>query len=65
LSAKYDLKFKEQNGLVTEFEGIKIVNTLDVSGLNIGLTKNERIRVALSQSEYMSRRLFGSLGFRF
>ncbi len=65
LSARYNLRYKEQNGLVTEFEGIKIVNTLDVSGLNIRLTKNEQIRVALSQSEYMSRRLFGSLGFGF
>ncbi|MFX1251353.1 MAG: glutamate-cysteine ligase family protein [Promethearchaeota archaeon] len=65
LSARYNLKYKEQNGLVTEFGGIKIVNSLDVSGLNIRLTKNEQIRVALSQSEYMSRRLFGSLGFGF
>jgi hypothetical protein len=63
LSVDYNLKYQEEDNLVTNFLGMKIINTLDVQGLKIPLDTNDRIIVALSRSDYLSRRLFGGFGF--
>ena len=63
LSVDYKLSFQEKNGIVTNFQGIRITNTLDVQGIKIPIVAKARILVALSRSEYLSRSLFS--GFRF
>lgn len=63
LSTDYNLTYLEENNLVTNFQGIKIINTLDVQGLKIPLDVNDRIIAALSRSESLNRRLFGGFGF--
>jgi gamma-glutamyl:cysteine ligase YbdK (ATP-grasp superfamily) len=63
LSVDYKLTYKEENNLVTNFEGIEIVNTLDVQGLKIPLEESDQILNVLSESEYLSQRLFGGLFF--
>ncbi|MFX0149749.1 MAG: glutamate-cysteine ligase family protein, partial [Candidatus Hodarchaeota archaeon] len=63
LSTDYNLTYLEKNNIVTNFQGIKIINTLDVQGLKIPLDVNDRIIAALSRSEYLNRRLFGGFGF--
>jgi gamma-glutamyl:cysteine ligase YbdK (ATP-grasp superfamily) len=63
LSTDYNLTYLEKNNIVTNFQGIKIINTLDVQGLRIPLDVNDRIIAALSRSEYLNRRLFGGFGF--
>ncbi|MFX0170729.1 MAG: glutamate-cysteine ligase family protein [Candidatus Hodarchaeota archaeon] len=63
LSTDYNLTYLENNNIVTNFQGIKIINTLDVQGLKIPLDVNDRIIAALSRSEYLNRRLFGGFGF--
>ncbi|MHA2225325.1 MAG: glutamate-cysteine ligase family protein [Candidatus Hodarchaeales archaeon] len=63
LSVDYTLSYEEKENIVTNFLGIKVINTLDVQGLKIPLKKSDKIIVALSRSEYLSRRLFGGFGF--
>jgi len=63
LSVDYKLDYQENNNLATIFQGIKIINTLDVQGLHIPLDTNDRIIIAQSRSEYLSRRLFGGFSF--
>ncbi|MFX0185083.1 MAG: glutamate-cysteine ligase family protein, partial [Candidatus Hodarchaeota archaeon] len=63
LSTDYNLTYLEEKNIVTNFQSIKIINTLDVQGLKIPLDTNDRIIAALSRSEYLSRRLFGGFGF--
>lgn len=63
LTADYQLTYREKDGIVTNFDGIRIINSLDVQGINIPLTTRDRILVALSRSEFLSRRLFGGFGF--
>lgn len=58
LAVDYKLTYQEKNGIVTNFQGIKITNTLDVKGIRIPLDAKDRILVALSRSEYLSRSLF-------
>lgn len=63
LSVDYKLTFQEEDNIVTNFQGIKITNILDVQGIKIPLDNKDRILVALSRSDYLSKSLFG--GFRF
>ena len=63
LSVDYKLTYTEENNLVSNFEGIEIVNTLDVQGLKIPLDENDQILNVLSESEYLNQRLFGGLFF--
>ncbi|MFX0125286.1 MAG: glutamate-cysteine ligase family protein [Candidatus Hodarchaeota archaeon] len=62
LSTNYNLTYEEKNDIITSFQGIKIINTLDVQGLKIPLDANDQIIAALSRSEYLNRRLFGGFG---
>ncbi|MFX1505938.1 MAG: glutamate-cysteine ligase family protein [Promethearchaeota archaeon] len=63
LSVDFQLTYQEEENIVTNFQGIKISNTLDVQGIRIPLDKKDRILVALSRSDYLSRSLFGGFGF--
>ncbi|UCG01913.1 MAG: hypothetical protein JSW11_20215 [Candidatus Heimdallarchaeota archaeon] len=63
LSVDYKLTYQEEENIVTNFQGIKITNTLDVQGIKIPLDNKDRILVALSRSDYLSRSLFGGFGF--
>ncbi|MFW9856756.1 MAG: glutamate-cysteine ligase family protein [Candidatus Thorarchaeota archaeon] len=63
LAADYALTYTENDLLVSGFKSIMITNVLVVRGLEIPLESNDRILVALDESEYMSRRLFGGFGF--
>ena len=63
LSVDYKLSFQEKNGIVTNFQGIRITNTLDIQGIKIPLVAKDRILVALSRSEYLSRSLLSGFGF--
>ncbi len=62
LSVDYKLTYQEEDNIVTNFQGIKLSNILDVQGIKIPLDNKDRILVALSRSDYLSRS-FG--GFRF
>ncbi|UCE12973.1 MAG: hypothetical protein JSV04_12375 [Candidatus Heimdallarchaeota archaeon] len=63
ITVDYQLTYREKDGIVTNFDEIKITNSLDVQGIRIPLTTKDRILVALSRSEFLSRRLFGGFGF--
>ncbi|MFX0014076.1 MAG: glutamate-cysteine ligase family protein [Promethearchaeota archaeon] len=63
LSVDYKLTYQEKDNIVSTFQGIKITNTLDIQGIKIPLDDNDRILVALSRSDYLSRSLFGGFGF--
>ncbi|MFX0206064.1 MAG: glutamate-cysteine ligase family protein [Candidatus Hodarchaeota archaeon] len=63
LAVDYKLTYQEKENIVTDFQGIKITNTLDVQGIKIPLDNKDRILVALSRSDYLSRSLFGGFGF--
>jgi gamma-glutamyl:cysteine ligase YbdK (ATP-grasp superfamily) len=63
LSVDYKLTYQEEENIVTNFQGIKITNILDVQGIKIPLDSKDRILVALSRSDYLSRSLFGGFGF--
>ena len=63
LSVDYELTYQEKDGIVTNFDGIRITNTLDVQGIKIPLVKKDRILTTLSRSDYLSRSLFGGFGF--
>ncbi len=63
LSVDYELTYQEKDGIVTNFDGIRIINTLDVQGIKIPLVNRDRILTALSRSDHLSRSLFGGFGF--
>ena len=63
LSVDYKLTYQEEDNIVTNFQGIRMTNTLDVQGIKIPLDNKDRILVALSRSDYQSRSLFGGFGF--
>jgi len=63
LDVDYKLPYQEKENIVTDFQAIKITNTLDVQGIKIPLDNKDRILVALSRSDYLSRSLFGGFGF--
>ncbi|MHA1724332.1 MAG: hypothetical protein ACTSXH_05760 [Promethearchaeota archaeon] len=64
LMVRYELKYKEdQEGLVTTFTNISIVNYLNVQGIYIPLNKNDRILKVYTETESLLDRLFGNFGF--
>ncbi|MBD3197485.1 MAG: hypothetical protein GF317_20700 [Candidatus Lokiarchaeota archaeon] len=62
LKADYQINFQEKDGLVTNLESIKIINNLEVQGLNIPLNEDDKIESTLSEMDYLTRRLFGGFG---
>jgi hypothetical protein len=63
LSAKYDFSYDEEDGLVTNYNGIKVVNYLVVQNLRIPLIENDRLIQVQSESESLIDRLFGDFFF--
>ncbi|MFX1364026.1 MAG: hypothetical protein ACFFCE_14740 [Promethearchaeota archaeon] len=63
LSAKYNFKYNEKDGMATNFKNIRVVNNLVVQNLKIPLTENDRILSVQSESESLIDRLFGDLFF--
>ncbi|TXT58090.1 MAG: putative metal-dependent hydrolase of the TIM-barrel fold [Promethearchaeota archaeon] len=63
ISADYSLDYEEQNKIITHYTNVKIVNTLEVQGLQIPLREDDEIISTMSQRDYLTRRLFGPFGF--
>jgi gamma-glutamyl:cysteine ligase YbdK (ATP-grasp superfamily) len=59
LSAKFDFSYDETDGMVTNFNSIKVVNNLVVQNLKIPLRENDRVLRVQSESESLFDRLFG------
>ncbi|MGV9173084.1 MAG: hypothetical protein ACOC35_11015 [Promethearchaeia archaeon] len=58
LSADFQLDYKEEDGMIAEFRGLKIVNILKVQGVKIPLTEKDRIVSSYSEAESLASRLF-------
>ncbi|MFX1303801.1 MAG: hypothetical protein ACFE9X_10615 [Promethearchaeota archaeon] len=63
LEAKYDFSYDDIDGMVTNFNGIRVVNNLVVQNLRIPLRENDRILRGQSESESLIDRLFGDFFF--
>jgi gamma-glutamyl:cysteine ligase YbdK (ATP-grasp superfamily) len=63
ISVDYNLSYNKLNGLVTNFNDIRIVNNLEVEGLKIPLNNNDRVINVSTPSESIFDRLFGNFGF--
>jgi hypothetical protein len=63
LEAKYNFSYDDVEGMVTNFNGIKVVNNLVVQNLRIPLMENDRILRGRSESESLIDRLFGDFFF--
>ncbi len=63
LSVKYDLDYEEEDELVKSFKSIKIINTLNVQGLQIPLEPGDRIQNVRSRHESLIDRLLGGFPF--
>jgi hypothetical protein len=63
LEAKYNFSYEDIDGMVTNFNGIKVVNNLVVQNLKIPLMENDRVLRGQSESESLLDRLFGDFFF--
>ncbi|MFX1467078.1 MAG: hypothetical protein ACFFB8_00325 [Promethearchaeota archaeon] len=63
LEAKYNFSFDDINGMVTNFNGIRVINNLVVQNLRIPLKENDRVLRGRSESESLIDRLFGDFFF--
>ena len=59
LSANFQLASIEENGLVTAFREIEIVNTLKINGTTLELQEDDQIERTFSEEEYMMSRFLG------
>ncbi|MFW9971604.1 MAG: hypothetical protein ACFFDF_15520 [Candidatus Odinarchaeota archaeon] len=60
LDASYSFSYNDIDGMVTNFNGIKVVNNLVVQNLKIPLRENDRVLRRQSESESLIDRLFGN-----
>ncbi|MFW9865418.1 MAG: hypothetical protein ACFFEN_04895 [Candidatus Thorarchaeota archaeon] len=58
ITASQKLSYAEENGMVTNFKGLNVVNYLDVQNLKIPLEENDRVLRVQSESESLFDRLF-------
>ncbi len=63
LEAKYNFSYDDIDGLVTNFNGIRVVNNLVVQNLKIPLSENDRVLRSQSESQSLIDRLFGDAFF--
>ncbi|MFX0104323.1 MAG: hypothetical protein ACFE75_02390 [Candidatus Hodarchaeota archaeon] len=63
LEARYNFAYDDIDGMVTNFNGIRVVNNLVVQNLRIPLRDNDRILRGQSESESLLDRLFGDFFF--
>ncbi len=59
LSAKYELSYKEEDGIVQAFDDINVINTLKVQGLSIPLEEGDKVARVRTRSEDLIDRLLG------
>jgi len=59
LSAKFQLTYTEEAGLVTAFHEIEIINTLKINGTTLPLQAEDQIERVFSEEEYMLSRFLG------
>ena len=59
LEANYSFSYDDVDGMVTNFNGIRVVNNLIVQNLKIPLLENDRVLRGRSESESLLNRLFG------
>ncbi|MFW9820294.1 MAG: hypothetical protein ACFFE5_11855 [Candidatus Thorarchaeota archaeon] len=63
LEAKYDFTYDDIDGMVTNFNGIRVVNNLVVQNLKIPLRESDRVLRSQSESQSLIDRLFGDVFF--
>ncbi|MFX1388837.1 MAG: hypothetical protein ACFE9Z_02095 [Promethearchaeota archaeon] len=63
LEAKYNFSYDDVDGMVTNFNGIRVINSLVVQNLKIPLKENDRVLRGQSESESLLDRLFGDFFF--
>ncbi len=63
LEAKYNFTYDDINGMVTNFNGIRVVNNLVVQNLKIPLKETDRVLRSQSESQSLIDRLFGDIFF--
>ena len=63
LEAKYNFSYDDLNGMVTNFNGIRVVNNLVVQNLKIPLRETDRVLRSQSESQSLIDRLFGDAFF--
>ncbi len=63
LEASYSFSYDDVDGMVTNFKGIRVVNTLVVQNLKIPLVENDRVLRGQSESDSLLNRLFGDVSF--
>jgi gamma-glutamyl:cysteine ligase YbdK (ATP-grasp superfamily) len=59
LSANFRLSYTEEQGLVTAFRDIEIINILKINGTTLPLQDGDLIERAFSEEEYMMSRFLG------
>jgi hypothetical protein len=59
ITASYNLSYSEQNGIVTNFKSLRVVNYLVVQNLKIPLQEDDHVITVKSESESLIDRLFG------
>ncbi|MFX1550729.1 MAG: hypothetical protein ACFFB9_10230 [Promethearchaeota archaeon] len=63
LEASYSFSYDDTDGMVTNFNGIRVVNNLVVQNLKIPLLENDHVLRGQSESESLIDRLFGDFLF--
>ena len=63
LEASYSFSYDDVDGMVTNFNGIRVTNNLVVQNLKIPLVENDRVLRVQSESESLLDRLFGDFYF--
>ncbi len=63
IEAKYNFSYEDIDGMVTNFNGIKVVNNLVVQNLKIPLRESDRVLRSQSESQSLIDRLFGDVFF--
>ncbi|MFX0021556.1 MAG: hypothetical protein ACFE9S_04470 [Candidatus Hermodarchaeota archaeon] len=63
LEAKYNFSYDDIDGMVTNFNGIRVVNNLVVQNLKIPLRETDRVLRSQSESQSLIDRLFGDVFF--
>ncbi|MFX0004834.1 MAG: hypothetical protein ACFE9J_15305 [Candidatus Hermodarchaeota archaeon] len=63
LEASYSFSYDDIDGMVTNFNGIRVVNNLVVQNLKIPLLENDHVLRGQSESESLIDRLFGDFLF--
>ncbi|MFO8020233.1 MAG: hypothetical protein R6U96_16535 [Promethearchaeia archaeon] len=58
LTAEFHMDYKEEDGIVAEFSGLKVINSLQVQGVKIPLIEKDKIISTFSEAESLADRLF-------